>query len=146
MTRTLSLEIVHEVRDTCLCLATQRAARLLARRFDRAFQPVGITNGQYSLMMALNAPEPMKLGRLAAFLAMDRTTLTAALKSLERRGLVTVRADDEDRRARLMALTPAGRDVLEAAIPIWCAEHAAIDAELTKAEATRLHAALGRIG
>ena len=146
MTRTLSLDIVHEVRDTCLCLASQRAARLLARRFDRAFQPVGLTNGQYSLMMALNAPDAMKLGQLADFLAMDRTTLTAALKSLERRGLVVVGADDRDRRARRMSLTQAGREILEAAIPIWCAEHAALDAELSKPVARDLRAALGRIG
>ena len=146
MTRTLSLEIVHEVRDTCLCLASQRAARMLARRFDRAFQPVGITNGQYSLMMALNAPQPMKLGQLANFLAMDRTTLTAALKSLERRGLVVVGSDEKDRRTRLMSLTQAGRDKLEAAIPIWCAEHAALDAELSITEARNLRAALGRLG
>ena len=146
MTRTLSLDVVHEVRDTCLCLASQRAARVLARRFDRAFAPVGLTNGQYSLMMALNAPEPMKLGRLADFLAMDRTTLTAALKSLERRGLVRVGADAKDRRARLMSLTQAGRDILEAAIPIWRAEHAALDAELSKERARDLRAALGRLG
>src|ERR671929_1129273 len=96
------------VRDTCLCLHVQRAARALARRFDEALRPLGLTNGQFSLMMSLNRPEPPSIGAVAALLAMDRTTLTAALKPLERRGLVEVTADPADRRSRRLTLTPAG--------------------------------------
>src|SRR5271157_3483898 len=86
------------VRDTCLCLHVQRAARALARRFDEALRPLGLTNGQFSLMMSLNRPEPPSMGSVAALLAMDRTTLTAALKPLERRGLIKVVPDPKDRR------------------------------------------------
>ena len=49
-------ETVLEIRDQCLCLATQRTARLLARRFDRLFAPLGLTNGQFSLLVALSGP------------------------------------------------------------------------------------------
>ena len=59
------------VRDTCLCLHAQRAARALARRFDEALRPAGLTNGQFSLLMSLNRPEPPHLGSVAALLAMD---------------------------------------------------------------------------
>src|SRR3984885_5393649 len=99
------------VRDSCLCLHTQRAARALARRFDEALRPAGLTSGQFSLMMSLNRPQPPGIGSVAALLAMDRTTLTAALKPLERRGLVKVSTDPADRRGRLLALTPEGRTV-----------------------------------
>ena len=122
-----------EVRDRCLCFAAQRAARALSRRFDEAFRPLGLTNGQFSLMMALNQPQPPALGRLAEFLAMDRSTLTAALKPLARRGLVQVAEDPKDRRGRRAALTGAGRDLLVAALPIWKDTHAAVDAELAEA-------------
>jgi DNA-binding MarR family transcriptional regulator len=145
MSNKIPLDVVHEVRQACLCLATQRAARTLARRFDRAFQSVGLTNGQFSLMMPLNVPEPMMLGQLAAFLAMDRTTLTAALKSLERRGLVKVSMDMNDNRARRLSLTQAGSDLLVAAIPIWRAEHAALEAELSTSSAATLRALLPTI-
>src|SRR5580658_9467437 len=87
------------VRDTCLCLHVQRAARALARRFDDALRPAGLTNGQFSLMMSLNRPDPPSVGSVAALLAMDRTTLTAALKPLERRGLVASAVDLADRRS-----------------------------------------------
>jgi DNA-binding MarR family transcriptional regulator len=118
------------VRDHCLCLAAQRAARSLARRFDEALRPVGLTSGQFSLLMALNRPQPPTLGPVAALLAMDRTTLTANLKPLERRGLVETRTDPADRRSRLLLLTNAGREVLADALPIWTDTHAEIDAVL----------------
>jgi len=79
------------VRDSCLCLHVQRAARALARRFDDALRPIGLTNGQFSLMMSLNRPAPPTMGAVAALLAMDPTTLTAALKPLRRRGLLRIR-------------------------------------------------------
>src|ERR1700760_2636038 len=101
-------ETTVEVRDTCLCLATQRAARALARRFDDAFRSLDLTNGQFSLLMALNQPKPPTIAPLADFLAMDRTTLTAALKPLERRGLIRVEPDEKDRRSRQLRLTDAG--------------------------------------
>ncbi|RTL88052.1 MAG: MarR family transcriptional regulator [Hyphomicrobiales bacterium] len=145
MSKSLPLEVVHEIRDACLCLATQRAARQLARRFDRAFAPVGLTNGQFSLMMALNAPQAPTVGRLADFLAMDRTTLTAALKSLERRGLVRVAIHEKDKRARRVSLTDDGRAALEQAVPTWRATHAALEQELAQMDSDALRESLRKI-
>ena len=119
-----------KVRDGCLCLHVQRAARALARRFDEALRPVGLTNGQFSLLMSLNRPEPPGMGPVAALLAMDRTTLTAALKPLERRGLVRVSPDPNDRRGRLLHLTAKGQEMLAAALPIWEATHRELEAGL----------------
>lgn len=135
-------ETTLHVRDTCLCLHVQRAARALARRFDDALRPHGLTNGQFSLMMSLNRPEPPTIGSVSALLAMDRTTLTANLKPLERRGLVTVAVDQTDRRNRRLSLTAAGRALLAAAVPTWTREHAAIDALLAGSSPDRLRADL----
>ena len=126
------------VRDSCLCLHVQRAARSLARRFDDAFRPLGLTNGQFSLMMSLNRPKPPGMAAVASLLAMDRTTLTAALKPLERRGLLAVSTDPADRRGRLIRLTPKGRRLLARATPIWKNEHAAVESLLGDDVADRL--------
>ena len=100
----LPLAATHLVRDACLCLHVHRAARALARRFDEVLRPLDLTQGQFSLLMSLNRPEPPSIGSVASLLAMDRTTLTANLKPLERRGLVKVAIDKEDRRSRRLAL------------------------------------------
>jgi DNA-binding MarR family transcriptional regulator len=133
------------VRDRCLCLHVQRAARALARRFDDVFRPFDVTSGQFSLLMSLNRPEPPTLGNVATVLAMDRTTLTAALKPLERRGLVKVTVDKKDRRSRRLTLTAAGKALLAKALPIWIATHDAIDTELTPHSPDDLRAALRAI-
>ncbi|WP_206453006.1 MarR family winged helix-turn-helix transcriptional regulator [Aurantimonas marina] len=123
----LPLATTHEVRDRCLCLHLQRAARAIGRRFDEALKSVGLTNGQYSLLVSLNRPEPPRLGDVAVLLAMDRTTLTANLKPLERRGLLTILPDTRDKRSRRLTLTEAGRDLLVEAVPIWRATHDDVD-------------------
>ncbi len=138
-------ETTLEVRDTCLCLHVQRAARALARRFDEALRPVGLTNGQFSLLMALNRPEPAAMGPVARLLAMDRTTLTAALKPLERAGLVAVGADPSDRRSRLLSLTGKGKEALASAVPIWRAVHAEVEAGLPQPGPDALRAALAAL-
>src|SRR5437667_9948591 len=104
-----------EVRDTCLCLHLQRAARAVARRFDAALRPLGLTSGQFSLLMSLNRPEPASIGNVSALLAMDRTTLTANLKPHERRGLVTVTVGAAVKRTRRLTFTPTSRTLLGAA-------------------------------
>lgn len=126
------------VRDRCLCLHAQRAARALARRFDEALRPFGLTNGQFSLMMALNRPEPPGMGPVAELLGMDRTTLTAMLKPLRRRGLVAVTPDARDRRQRRLALTAEGKALLARAVPVWQRTHEAIERRLAGSEAQRL--------
>jgi len=138
----LSFELTLQVRDTCLCLHLQRAARAVARRFDEALRPLGLTNGQFSLLMSLNRPEPPAIGSVSALLAMDRTTLTANLKPLERRGLVRVKVDPADRRSRRLVLTSAGRTLLATAVPVWKREHAVIDRLLGGSDADRLRADL----
>lgn len=130
------------VRDHCLCLHVQRAARALARLFDEALRPVALTNQQFSLLMSLNRPEPPPIGPVANLLGLDRTTLTAALKPLERRGLVVVTASEKDRRSRLLAITPEGIALLAKALPIWRRTHEAVDARLDAAGPVDLRQAL----
>ena len=144
-TANVPFETTLLVRDTCLCLHVQRTARALARRFDEALRPLDLTNGQFSLMMSLNRPVPPGMGSVAQLLAMDRTTLTAALKPLERRGLVETKIDPMDRRGRLVVLTPKGLKLLESAVPIWARTHAMVEGLLADASPDRLRRDLGSL-
>ena len=135
-------ETTIQVRDSCLCLHVQRAARSLARHFDNALRPLGLTNGQFSLLMSLNRPEPPTMGAVASLLVMDRTTLTAALKPLYRRRLIKITTDKLDRRARLLELTPQGKTILAGAVPVWMRTHAELEARLGAGESDRLRKSL----
>lgn len=139
------------VRDCCLCLHVQRAARALARRFDAALKQVGLTNGQFSLLMSLNRPDApgvpkATVGSVAELLGMDRTTLTAAARVLYGRGLLTVDAEAADKRSKVLRLTAEGRRVLAAAVPIWTRVHGEIERGLGDGEAKRLRKSLQTVG
>lgn len=134
----LTCNTTIEVRDACLCLHLQRAARATARRFDEALRPLGLTSGQFSLLMALNRPQPPSMSAVSAVLAMDRTTLTANLKPLERRGLVEIAADPNDKRIRRPRLTLSGLALLASALPVWRRTHAAIEALVAPSEPDHL--------
>lgn len=133
------------IRDHCLCLASQRAARALARRFDEALKPAGLTSGQFSLLTSLNRPEPPTIGSVASLLAMDRTTLTANLKPLERKGLLETTIDPKDRRGRRLKLTQPGLAALNAATPIWKRTHDEVDAALKAGQGEALRSGLAAV-
>jgi len=115
----LSPETARIVRDTCICYNLQRAARYYARRHDEALRPAGLTNGQFAAMMMMMRPYPPTITALADEMAMDRTTLTALIKPLQRRRLIKASIDADDRRQRRLTLTGEGRRVLEQALPLW---------------------------
>ncbi len=135
----------REVARTCLCLHVQRASRMVGRRYDQAFRPLGLTNGQFSILMVLSRPQPTGMSELAKILGMDRTTLTAALKPLERRGLLQLGKNTEDRRARQMTLTDAGRALVSEAVPLWEQAQAELGELMPGANLDRLRADLKAI-
>ena len=78
----LRYETTLEVRDHCLCLFVQRAARALARRFDEALRHLRLTHGQMGVL-SHHAGDPKAarahLGR-AGPRATDAQMLLAALQ------------------------------------------------------------------
>lgn len=134
----LPVEAALEVRDACLCWHAQRAARALARRFDEALRPFGLTNEQYSLLMTLRAAGSPSVGQLAAWVGADRTTLTAALKPLVRQGLAVISRDADDHRVRKVGLTDQGRERLARALPAWRAVQDELEGRLSPAGAERV--------
>lgn len=105
----------------CNCFAIRRAARSIARRYDEAFRPLDLNNGQFSMLVAVSGPQPVGIQAIGERLGMDRTTVTAALKPLQRRGLLQVDVAADDQRGRLVRLTEAGAALLEEAVPLWAA-------------------------
>ena len=141
-----SIAVTHEVRDTCLCLRAQKAARSMARRFDAALRPFRLSSGQFTLLNAINQESPPGMAELAGLLGADRTTLTAAVKPLARRGLISIVVDSADRRGRRLSLTAEGRALLEKATPVWRACHQTLESRLGPGAAERLRHDLDALG
>jgi DNA-binding MarR family transcriptional regulator len=129
----------------CFSFALRRAARTVSRRYDEALAPVALNNGQFSMLALLSELGPIRIQKIAETLAMDRTTVTAALKPLQRRKLVRVDVAKDDTRARDAVLTPAGKALLREAIPLWRVQQEQLTKMLSAEDAEALRAYLGRL-
>lgn len=102
----------------CNCFAVKRASRYLTAVYDKGLSPAGIRITQFSILHKIVRSERITMGELAVALGMDRTTLTANLRPLERDGLISI-VPGEDRRMRVAAATKAGVKKYSETIPLW---------------------------
>lgn len=114
----------------CLMQKTRRAARQLTAVYEDAFSAVGLTGGQFSILVAASIQDRAPITPFAESLGMDRTTLSRGLRPLERRGLIEIRQDEADGRTRVVTLTEEGRRVLEQALPLWAEAQARAEGAL----------------
>jgi DNA-binding MarR family transcriptional regulator len=90
-----------------------RAFRRVRRGSTRVLAPFGITGAQARMLRALGRTgAPMRVGELACELEIVPRSATTMVDALEAASFVERRADEDDRRSVLVALTSAGRDLL----------------------------------
>jgi DNA-binding MarR family transcriptional regulator len=135
-------------RDTissgCTCFRLRKAARCVTQIYDQHLGLLGLTVTQYSLLGHIRVHDGIAIGALAERLIMDPTTLTRNLKPLERRGLVALARDPNDRRSRRLHLTDEGRSVFIEAKPLWARAQRQVEDALGNRGASALDAALDR--
>jgi DNA-binding MarR family transcriptional regulator len=113
--------------------------------FQEACSAFEMTPLQYSLLSALAVRGTADQTTLAADIALDRTTTTGALKRLEARKLVERPVSDDDRRARVCRLTPAGAALLNKIEAAARDAHRATLGSLSKPEQATFIALMQRI-
>ncbi|BAY44603.1 transcriptional regulator, MarR family protein [Scytonema sp. HK-05] len=113
-----NLTKVSLIPSSCMGMHIRRASRIVTQIYDAALRPVGLVLNQFTLLVAIHLVESTPVTRLAQELFTDQTTLTRNLKVLEKRKLV-IMEPGEDRRIRLVSLTPEGRALLAQALPLW---------------------------
>ena len=102
----------------CACSTLRRATRAVTAMYDAALAPSGLRITQFSVLSALARLGPLPVTRLAAEVALDRSTMGRNLDPLERRGLIRIKVGDVDQRERVAHLTAAGERAIEAALAV----------------------------
>ena len=102
----------------CLNFQLRRTSRQVSRYYDDALRPLGLRITQFSILAVLAQRGPISVTDLAGGLGMERSALARNLKPIARQGFVDV-SHGEDRRTRLVKLTPAGKRKLDEALPSW---------------------------
>jgi DNA-binding MarR family transcriptional regulator len=103
----------------CVCTALRKASRAVTQHYEASFRGSGLRATQFTVLSTLAQTGAMPVSKLAAFLGMERTTLTRNLGPLEKRGLVEVVSDDGDARVRRVAITRAGENAARDGLAAW---------------------------
>jgi DNA-binding MarR family transcriptional regulator len=106
----------------CACFNTRKTARVLGQVYDRALEPSGLKNTQFTALAVADAYDGISITELSKAMETERTTLTRNLKVLERDGLVKV-GPGADGRSKTVVLTAKGKSRLDVALPLWKQAH-----------------------
>ena len=104
--------------------------QLVGDLLEREFRRVGASTTDFALTSTLRLMQPATPTALAAQLGMPPTTLSAAIRRLERRGQLRRLPNPEDGRSVLVELTRAGEDAVTAAFPAFRAARERLAGEL----------------
>ena len=94
-----------------------RVQQLVISQLDAILRPHGLTFARYEALVLLvfSSRGSLPLGKMGERLQVHPTSVTSIVQRLETAGLVTRRPHPEDGRAVLAEITPAGRELVEAA-------------------------------
>ncbi len=123
-------------------MATARAIRDV---YDASFAALDLNLTQASLLVFVQESGPLRQTQLARRLGLGRAATGTTVDLLERRGLVERQADPQDRRAWLVTITSAGKDLVEPINAIDREVRAELRHEISRAERQQLARLLLRL-
>jgi MarR family 2-MHQ and catechol resistance regulon transcriptional repressor len=113
-----------DVSGTHLWLVLMKAHRALQRSATRSIEASDICLSDFAVMEMLLHKGPQPVNEIGRRIELSSGAITTAVDRLESRGLVTREAHDSDRRARIVWLTPRGK---EQAAKVFASHRTAMD-------------------
>ena len=122
------------------------AARRIERRFETALKTLGLTRISWCVLLAVGEEGHRHPSDIAAFIGIDRTAASRALRGMEAEGLIIRDGGRADRRNTRVSLTERGAEILARSLPLAEASRAATEARLAPGERDTLLTLLDKLG
>lgn len=100
--------------QSCIFHLLSRAARSGGQAWSQEMRALGVTAVQGKVLNILHASGPLTTGELGELAALDGASLTGILDRLGKMELVCRQPKPDDRRAVLVDLSPAGKELAKA--------------------------------
>ncbi|WP_109478162.1 MarR family winged helix-turn-helix transcriptional regulator [Paraburkholderia sp. C35] len=130
--------------EVCNCSALRKATRYLTAVYDQALEPTGLKSTQFIVLSKISRLGGSSVKRLAALMAMDRTTLAANFKPLERDGFLKI-CPGEDKREKIVQITEKGLTLLTEATPLWASAQSSFESRFGVGNAEDMRTKLRRV-
>jgi DNA-binding MarR family transcriptional regulator len=115
--RTIPLS-VEMIAEQCIAMRLRMLSRAVTRIYNRALRPYGLTTSQMNILVAIACLGEAKQHDVCQALHLGKSTLSRDVAWMRRQGWL----DDvpgADGRVALLRITPAGKRLVEEAIPAW---------------------------
>ena len=129
----------------CVCAALRKATRVITRMYDRNLSPSGLRVTQYSLLANIMRNPGISVSNLAKLLAMEQTTTTRNLQVLHKAGLIRLRQEPNDQRAKTIQISKNGRKAFEKARPLWLKAQREVEQSIGASGVDQLLQSIGSI-
>jgi DNA-binding MarR family transcriptional regulator len=118
----------------------------LAQAFRELLEPLGLEPKVFALLASVASSEGVTQQAIAERMRVAPSRMVAFVDSLEERGLLERRQNPDDRRARALYLTPAGRELLDRAFAVANEREQRLTSDLSDEEREQLLELIGRVG
>jgi MarR family 2-MHQ and catechol resistance regulon transcriptional repressor len=129
-----------------LWMVLARCHRAVSQIAERSVADAGLCLSDFAALEALLHKGPLTITEIQAKVLLASGSMTAAVDRLEKKGLVVRRSTPEDRRAKLLELTPEGKRLIESVFRRHAAALEAAMATLNRTERRQLHGLLKKLG
>jgi MarR family transcriptional regulator, 2-MHQ and catechol-resistance regulon repressor len=96
-----------------LWVVLARCHRALSLLVERSVANAGLGLSDFMILEALLHKGPLTIGEIQLKVLLASGSMTAAVDRLERKGCIIRKLDAQDRRARVLELTPEGRKLIK---------------------------------
>lgn len=129
-----------------LWLVLMRCHRALSHIAERSIRDAGLGLTDFATLEALLHKGPLTIGEIQSRVPLALGSMTAVVDRLEKGGLILRTPSPDDRRARVLKLSPKGNAVVERAFQHHAASLESATAALTQREKRQLRALLRKLG
>jgi DNA-binding MarR family transcriptional regulator len=123
----------------CTGMRLQAATRLVMQLYSEHLAKAGLSSPQFATLAYLTRDGSHSVSSLAELLHTDQTTLTRNLRLMEKRGLIAQMTAPEDRRRKVIRITPEGQRLFRKALPLWQQAQAEVTRRLGQTQTTQLN-------
>lgn len=135
---------VDTIASECLAVRIRLLNRAVTSIFDDALRPLGVKVSQLNVLMVVARRGPISPGDVARQLNMEKSTLSRNVERMRAHRWLKVSSGDSGRQQRL-EIAPAGRKLIEEALPFWSEAQAETEAMLGKQGARSIHRAVDSV-
>ena len=135
---------IETIASECLAVRIRLLNRTVTNIFDEALRPLKVKVSQLNVLVVVAKLGPISPGEASRRLNMEKSTLSRNVDRMRSRDWLKVSEGDSGRK-QILEIAPAGRRLIEKALPFWMKAQAQTESMLGQRGARSIHRAANTV-